>query len=357
MNRREALRRMGRAVGACGVFRAAGVAPGQPPRSSRRRASSCPELRGARVRWLVGWSPGGGYDTYSRLLEPLLERELGAQIVIENLPGGGGLVAARRISGARPDGRTLGVLNGTGLMISPFSNPGFAPDLATDFTILGRLARHSQAFFVSRDLGIHTIEDLVASRDLRHIVLAETGPGTVNLLLGALLEDLFGLRVEHVMGFPGSREVVGAVQRGYVDGAVLGLETVRPDEGLVPLLHFGTVDGRSDPRWENVPSLSGPTGLVSARPDVFVDPVGARADGLGIESLTQVGRLVAAPPNLPPGLRDCLRSELEKVLADFVESVREGRSPAVTGEHGRAVVEIADAILEAIKGAQAAVLL
>ena len=48
---------------------------------------------------------------------------------------------------------------------------------------------------------------------------------------------------------------------------------------------------------------------------------------------------------------------LELELADFVESVREGRSPAVTGEHGRAVVEIAAAILDAIKGSQAAVLL
>ena len=48
---------------------------------------------------------------------------------------------------------------------------------------------------------------------------------------------------------------------------------------------------------------------------------------------------------------------LEKELADFIESAREGRSPAVTGEHGKAVVEIADAILESIKGAQAAVLL
>ncbi|MGH7695290.1 MAG: tripartite tricarboxylate transporter substrate binding protein, partial [Gemmatimonadaceae bacterium] len=46
--------------------------------------STAPCLMRGRVRWLVGWSAGGGYDTYSRLLAPYLEDVLGVEIVIDN---------------------------------------------------------------------------------------------------------------------------------------------------------------------------------------------------------------------------------------------------------------------------------
>ena len=70
-------------------------------------AGPCRELAGATLRWIVTSAPGGGYDTYSRLLEPHLERELGARIQIENRPGAGGIVGAMAIRDAPADGRTL----------------------------------------------------------------------------------------------------------------------------------------------------------------------------------------------------------------------------------------------------------
>ena len=73
-------------------------------------------IEGARVRWIVGWSPGGGFDTYSRLAEPFIEKALGAQIVIDNVRGAGGRVGALMLSRSRPDGRTLGILNGSAFL-------------------------------------------------------------------------------------------------------------------------------------------------------------------------------------------------------------------------------------------------
>lgn len=336
MNRRECLGLAVRLLAAGSVLGAA------PPRV-------CRGIEGRRVRWLVGWSPGGGYDTYSRLLEPPLEHELGTEIVIENLPGAGGLVAARRISAARPDGRTLGIANGTGLMISPFSNPGFAPDLEADFTILGRIARHRQALFVPEADGVAAIEELVAIGRDRPLILAETGPGTVNLLLGALLEDLFGVRVDHVLGFPGSSEVKDALRRGYADAAVVSEETVRPDEGLVPILRFARSHDLPETALADVRSLSGPAGLAETRPDLFVDPARARTDAAAIHRLTDVGRVIVGPPGIPRALAVCIEAGVAEALGlpDLRDAAaRTGRTlePASSREVRRSVATARDAL-------------
>ena len=75
-------------------------------------AGACPGLAGERVRWIVPYSPGGGYDVYSRLLEPFYEEAIGAEIVVENRPGIGGRAGVRMIRDADPDGLTLGIVNG-----------------------------------------------------------------------------------------------------------------------------------------------------------------------------------------------------------------------------------------------------
>ena len=60
---------------------------------------ACPGLRGP-VRWIVPNAAGGGYDAFSRLLAPYLERGLGARIHVDNIAGAGGLRGATVLSGA-----------------------------------------------------------------------------------------------------------------------------------------------------------------------------------------------------------------------------------------------------------------
>ena len=319
MRRREALGLIGRASLAAGAL---GLAPA---RLAARRA--CEVLGSSPIRWLVGWSPGGGYDTYSRLLEPALERELDREVVVENAPGAAGLVAARRISGARPDGHTLGILNGTGLVITPLSNPAFSFDIENDFTVLARLTRLDQVLFLGRGSGIGSIEELVDRTRGGRLVLGGTGFGTVNLLLAASLEDLFGVRVEQVLGFAGSSEVVQAVRQGWVDGGVISEESIHRDDTVVPVLRFSSPDA-AESDLSDTPRLAGPLGLIATRPDLFVDVERARADAEGIASVTNVGRLLAGPPGIPDGLADCLRDAVQRALArpDFVSSTgRVGR--------------------------------
>ncbi|MEZ4416737.1 MAG: tripartite tricarboxylate transporter substrate-binding protein [Gemmatimonadota bacterium] len=301
----------------------------------------CESLRGRRVSWLVGWSPGGGYDIYSRLLEAPLERALDAEIVIENMPGASGIVAARRISTSRPDGRTLGILNGTGLMLAPYSNPGFAPSLEHDFTLLGRIVDHEQALVVGRASGITSLSDLVEIGRRRPIVLGVTGPTTVNVLLSAALEDLFGIEVALVLGFPGSQELLTAVLRGDLDGAVIGDESAEPLDELLPLLRFSHPP-LGGPAAERGRTLLGEEGVLATDPQLFPDPERAQRDAADLATLMDVGRLVAAPPGLPAELGACMAASVASALADpalLTRAAQAGRTlrPGSAAETARTV--------------------
>lgn len=308
MPRRRAL---GLLAASCGAWM---LDPGRV--QGARPGPGCRELRGRRVSWLVGWSPGGGYDIYSRLIESPLEHVLDAEVVVENVPGASGIVAARRISTARPDGRTLGILNGIGMLLAPYTNPGFAPDLERGFTILGRVTRHQQALMVGPGLGVGRIDELVRVGRTRPLILGATGPTTINVLLDAMLGSFFGIEVRLVLGFPGSQELLTAILRGDLDGAVIAEESAQTFDEIRYILRFSSPDGSTD----RGPTLMGPTGVIASMPELFPDLEQAQLDAEGLARLMDVGRLVAGPPRLPPELRDCLRAAVEAALAD--ESMR-----------------------------------
>src|SRR6266545_7841657 len=66
---------------------------------------------GKTVRLVVGFGPGGGYDSYARMLAPYLSKNLGATVIVENRPGAGGLVALSGVYMAPPDGLTMMIVN------------------------------------------------------------------------------------------------------------------------------------------------------------------------------------------------------------------------------------------------------
>jgi len=308
---------------------AAGLMAFAPSRPAARQAGACAALSGARISWLVGWSPGGGYDVYSRLVEPALEAELGAEIAVENVPGAGGVVAARRLMAARPDGRTLAILNGTGLLISPSTASVETPDLLRDFTLLARIVNLQQALTVGTHLGVHRIEDLMTLGRRRPIVLGATGVSTVNALIAALVGELFAIPVRLIVGFPGTVQILASVVRGDLDGAVTNEETQVGVRGIVPLLRVSAEGLHDEPDGVIIPSLAGPGSLLDRRIDLFADPVKAREDVAAVEALTGVGRLVAAPPRMEDPLRRCLEQAVAAALGSSSlerDARRAGRS-------------------------------
>src|SRR5687767_1219960 len=123
----------------CGVF--ASFAP-----ASAQDASM--PLKGETVRIYVGFSPGGGYDAYARMLAPHFEKRTGATVVVENRPGGMGLTALNQMVRGKTDGLTMMMLNGEGAILGQLTKQaGVAFDMAK-VAIYARVTDEQHLFLV-----------------------------------------------------------------------------------------------------------------------------------------------------------------------------------------------------------------
>ncbi|MGD8276726.1 MAG: tripartite tricarboxylate transporter substrate-binding protein [Gemmatimonadota bacterium] len=309
-------------------------------------------LEGQTIGWLVGYSPGGGYDAYARLIEPFLEEALGARVVVRNLPGAAGAVALRTLADARPDGRTLGIFDGPGALWASASSERDAPDPERDLTLLGRVACLQHTLVTGPRSGVKTVAGLVESGRRRRLVFGATSTASQNFVSCAVVGHLLGIDADFVVGYPGSRELTLALVRGDFDAMSISIESVVDVLGadrLTPLL-LATSRPLSHPELDAVPRLRGESGLLRQRPDLFdADP--AEADGLAaaIETYLDFGRVIAAPARLAAPLRRCLEQGVIAALRD----------PALEAAAQRAgrTLDIADAsrVRASVAAARAAV--
>jgi len=119
-------------------------------------AAGYPERR---ITLVVGFAPGGGIDTFARVLAQALSDKYGWQIIIENRPGAASNIAARFVAGAPADGYTLFVAGGSyALNQTLYRNPGYA---SADLTPVAFVARDSQAFAVNADNPARTLKEFL----------------------------------------------------------------------------------------------------------------------------------------------------------------------------------------------------
>jgi tripartite-type tricarboxylate transporter receptor subunit TctC len=270
----------------------------------RMEFGACVGLTGARIRWVVPNAPGGGYDAETRLLEPFLERRLGADIVVDNQPGAGGITGARAIASAQPDGRTLGTIGVPGLLVATMLGNTDAPDPSRDFTVLGRISRSWHVWAAGRKSPLRSIDDVIArSATTRPVAFALNEAGSA---------------VDLVAGFTGTRSACLAAIRGDVDLVCFNYDTIRDliaSGDLVPLLQVSTAPVAPDKVLEGVPVLGGARGLAVARARArATDVERARAAANALIHVIGGGRIVVAPAHLPTALAECLSGALYATL-------------------------------------------
>jgi tripartite-type tricarboxylate transporter receptor subunit TctC len=312
--RREMLKRLALIGGAALGLPQAGCSP------KANRQTPCPQLHGRQVRWLVPFPPGGGYDIYSRLLEPHYERQTGAEIIIENSPGAGGIISANKLRQSPPDGLTLGILNAPGLLVAALSGAANVPNPARDFTILGRLVRNQAVWVTSANSPLHSLEELLAQAQRRPIVFGMSEVGSTTFTGVAVATHLLGIDTAYISGFAGSRETSLAVMRGEVELASFTFESVLDrleSRELRVLLQISAKPIAAHGLLDGVPQLCGAQGITARRAaQLGRDPQQSDEDALALTRLTGAGLLVAAPPNLPPELSGCLEQSLYEALND-----------------------------------------
>jgi len=273
--------------------------------------SQDPFFKGKTIRIVVGFAPGGGFDTFSRLLAIHLPRYLPGEptIIVQNMPGAGSLAAANRIYAMQPgDGLTIVNFIYTNVFQYFLKDPNVKFD-PTKYKWLGEptIGSVPGALFVRTDLPIRNLQDLKNSK--KPIYLGATTRSTPPGLGSAYLEYI-GLPVKTVLGYAGSSPVFAAIERKELDGRFASQENVETryrqflDENIVrPILAFG-----SDPRVKPLPG-------VATIDDLGLDPKQRQLAEFVIKTWSHL-RLYAVPPGVPPERLAMLRNAFETMLKD-----------------------------------------
>jgi tripartite-type tricarboxylate transporter receptor subunit TctC len=271
-----------------------------------------------RVRFIVPNSPGGGYDTYARMIAPYYAETTGATVVVENHEGAGGLIGGNAIKNAEPDGTTIGIINAPGLMMAYLSEETNAPNPAEDFTLLARVVKSEQAWFTGAQSKIMNMSDLFETASERPIVFGIRDVGSLSFLNTVIGSQLLGIPHRIVAGYPGSRESTMAVIRGEVDLVAHTFESIldRVESGdLRPLLQTSDRPISDISKLDGVPVLGGGKGVAAERAEALGhDPARAAEDASALAALIGAGRLLVAPKGLAPQLETCMTTAVSETL-------------------------------------------
>ena len=292
--------------------------------------TGCPGLAGETVRWIVPYSPGGGYDVYSRLLEPFYEEAIGVEIVVENRTGAAGRVGTRTVRDADPDGRTLGIVNGAALLIQDLLGQDSDIHPLEDFTAIGRIAVAAPVLFTAGDSPYQTLQQLQTGAADGPLVIGIDGIGGLSWIWVIVASELLGLEVTYVGGYPGNREIALGLIRGDVDAGGFTFESMRDwiETGdLRPVAQLSAHPAEDFPSLRDTPVVAGVDGLAAQRArDLGQDPGPAVARAAALDRIFLAGRLIVAPPGMDPVLTECLRDRLAEVARDSAFVARASRA-------------------------------
>ena len=250
------------------------------------------------IRWIIGGSPGGGFDTYARAIGRFMEKYLpkGIHVIVENRPGAGHRIAMSAVYNSDPDGYTIGMPMMPGLFIEQmYADQKY--DM-TKATWLAMIVRDPRVLAVAPNSKYKSLKDLQQAESLSFAIVGFASESDVIVTNGKL-----DIKAKYISGHKNSNEAVLALMRG--DAAAVAftygsLQDFFRNKQLVPLVVYG-----SEKRLPGLPDI--PT-----------------LGELGQEDLNEIVgnfRGIAGPPNLPPDRKKLLRDVIWKAMNDkeFIE--------------------------------------
>lgn len=234
------------------------------------------------VQIIVSYAPGGGTDTFARLLAPLLSKTLDRPVTVQNLPGGGGQVAAATLLRDGGDGRTILATNEPDLSIGTvFGTP---PYKITDFQIIMVDVLDPRIMLVQRASELGGFGDFVARAKKEPGKLAvSVAQGSAQEIFAKWLFGKLGLDVR-LVGYNGGAPAANALLAGDVI-ANIGDDSARMNiRDKSKALFVGAQ--KQSPRWPEAPTLTAalkPFGVAPPSPDflarhgVYVVPAAFKA--------------------------------------------------------------------------------
>lgn len=196
---------------------------------------------GRTINLIVGYSAGGGYDQYARLLARHLGRHIPGHpnIVVNNMPGAATLNAIRHLSANAPRDGTAVVMFDPGLLLESLSQPERYKLKLTDYQWIGGMSREVTICYAWHATGMKTLKDMLNRKEF---LIGVTAKGSAVYANGRTLQKLFNAPIRQIAGYPGSNEQRIAIERGELDGACASWSAIPQDwvrnKRINPLVRF-----------------------------------------------------------------------------------------------------------------------
>jgi len=207
--------------------------------------------KGKTINLVVGFSAGGGYDSYGRLLARHLGRHIPGQpdVIVQNLPGAGSLNAVRQLEATQSkDGTYITTFN-PALIVDSLLYPEKTRFKFADVNWIGSMAPEVRVCVVMASTGIKSWEDMMKRKE---VIVGATAKGTAAYVNGAILHNMFGVPIKQVLGFPGGAEQKLAMERGELDGDCGSWSSVDQDwikqKKIVPIVSFSPTGAADLPK-------------------------------------------------------------------------------------------------------------
>jgi tripartite-type tricarboxylate transporter receptor subunit TctC len=261
---------------------------------------------GKRISIVVGFTPGGGYDTYARLLAKHIGKFIPGkpEVIVQNMPGASSLNAVMNLeAGAPKDGTVITAFN-PGLLIQSMTIPDKVKARFGEFSWLGSIAEDIRVCYMWGGTGIKTWDEVVKRPQ---VTMGDTGPGSSSYVNQKLIEKVFAVKLKQVLGYPGSAEKRLAIERGELDGDC-GAWTSTPDDWIRDK-KINTVI-----RFQKQVSM-GLSADVPYAPDLVQDPAKKQLLEL-LNSSAEVGRPYILSKEVPADRLKILRDAFDKATND-----------------------------------------
>jgi len=252
--------------------------------------------KGKSIELIVAFSSGGAVDTAARLVQPILEKELGTNVEVINKPGAGGQIGYTQLTSAKPDGYTIGATGSPSVVVSPLDPARGAKYTRASFQPLGRQVIDPTVIAVQPDSPFKTLKDLLdaAKAKPKSMTASTTGLQTGEHFALAQLQETTGAEFAPVHFSEGASQATTAFLGKHVDILVANVSDVTDlsKQGKARVLGVMTA--------ERAPSL----------PDVPT----FKESGYELEAGTVRG--YSAPAGLPEAVATKLEAAIQKAIED-----------------------------------------
>ncbi|MFJ4262444.1 tripartite tricarboxylate transporter substrate binding protein [Paenarthrobacter nicotinovorans] len=252
--------------------------------------------KGKSIDLIVSFSSGGAVDTAARLVQPILEKELGTNVEVINKPGAGGQIGYTQLTSAKPDGYTIGATGSPSVVVSPLDPARGAKYTRESFQPLGRQVIDPTVIAVQPDSPYKTLKELLdaAKAKPKSMTASTTGLQTGEHFALAQMQETTGAEFAPVHFSEGASQATTAFLGRHVDILVANVSDVTDlsKQGKARVLGVMTA--------ERAPSL----------PDVPT----FKESGYELEAGTVRG--YSAPAGLPDAVAKKIEAALQKAIED-----------------------------------------